>query len=732
MRIIKIAVYGKGGIGKSTISANISAALAQKNKKILQIGCDPKHDSTRLLLGGKLPKTVLDYIKEVIPENRKLGDIVFSGYGNTACVEAGGPEPGVGCAGRGIITTFELLDTLGLNSFDFDYVIYDVLGDVVCGGFAVPIRKEYADAIYIVTSGEFMALYAANNILRGIKNFGDSPKRVAGIIHNSRGLKDEDERVCAFADAVKLPVVAEIPRSNIFASAEKEGKTLIEAFPDSSEAVIFKNISGNILSLENNYKNGIFHGLYGAFPLDDNTLESVILGTKNEKVPDSFKFCEQKENECEEFSLLVSERVKTKHPLQGCAFAGAACITTQIEDSYTLLHCPKSCAHMIYGIIENSLLRMHRLYDYTTDFDITKRLGTTNICDDDFIFGGNDKLRNELEKTVLNNHKFIFIITACPPGIIGDDVQAIASDIMKKNPDVRIECVLVDGNLQGDFSQGYISAFETITGFIEKNNQKIENSVNIIGEKSLATNEEYDLSSIKSLLEMIGVSVNCRFITRTDINSIKNLNTACLNLPAHDDHSSRMLAKLISQRSDLPILDMPFPTGFTDTSKWLLEVSKVFGKTSEATKIIETEKKIYKTKINELRPKISGKRLLISSYSRNIDWIIELAYDLEMEIVRIGLMYSPSNEPLRTKYKDLPIREGYNSKIRGEEIRLFLPDLVLIDRPVLSSDDYVRNATIPYSPGFGFRAGLVWAEMWCRLMRLPLVEGWKSDRIDIL
>jgi nitrogenase subunit NifH len=157
----QIAIYGKGGIGKSTISSNLSAALAVKNQKVLQIGCDPKHDSTRLLLGGEKINTVLDYIKVTAPDKWRLEDVLFKGYKGVDCVEAGGPKPGVGCAGRGILTTFDLLEKLDIKRLKHDLVIYDVLGDVVCGGFAVPIRHEYADVVYIVTSGEFMSIYAA-------------------------------------------------------------------------------------------------------------------------------------------------------------------------------------------------------------------------------------------------------------------------------------------------------------------------------------------------------------------------------------------------------------------------------------------------------------------------------------------------------------------------------------------------------------------------------------------
>jgi nitrogenase iron protein len=209
----QIAVYGKGGIGKSTISANVSAALALAGACVLQVGCDPKQDSTRLLLEGRRVTTVLDYLRSTEPGDRTLASVVHPGFSGVACVEAGGPEPGVGCAGRGILSALDLLESLGVSENRYDVVLYDVLGDVVCGGFAVPLRERYADFIYIVTSGEFMSLYAANNILRGVRNFEERGLRMAGIILNGRGLPGEDDRVRRFADAVYLPVVASIPRS---------------------------------------------------------------------------------------------------------------------------------------------------------------------------------------------------------------------------------------------------------------------------------------------------------------------------------------------------------------------------------------------------------------------------------------------------------------------------------------------------------------------------------------
>ena len=176
----EIAIYGKGGIGKSTVCANLSVALAQAGLRVLQIGCDPKHDSTRLLTGGRSLPTVLDYLRDAPADRTRAEDILGTGTLGIGCIEAGGPKPGVGCAGRGIISAFEFLERDRVKE-RYDAVLYDVLGDVVCGGFAVPIRREYAKAIFLVTSGEFMAIYAANNILRGIRNFdGSEGRRVAG------------------------------------------------------------------------------------------------------------------------------------------------------------------------------------------------------------------------------------------------------------------------------------------------------------------------------------------------------------------------------------------------------------------------------------------------------------------------------------------------------------------------------------------------------------------------
>ena len=235
----KIAIYGKGGIGKSTIVANIAAAHSE-DKNVLVIGCDPKADTTRTLVGERIP-TILDIIKN--KKKATTEDILFRGYGDVKCTESGGPEPGVGCAGRGVIVAMNLLERLGVFSEDLDLIIYDVLGDVVCGGFAVPLRENFADEVYIVTSGEYMALYAANNICKGIKKLKGS---FGGIICNCRGIENELEIVQEFAETVKSRIIGIIPRNQIVQKSEIDAKTVLEKFPDSKQAELYRKLARSI------------------------------------------------------------------------------------------------------------------------------------------------------------------------------------------------------------------------------------------------------------------------------------------------------------------------------------------------------------------------------------------------------------------------------------------------------------------------------------------------------
>ncbi|KJS15267.1 MAG: nitrogenase reductase [Peptococcaceae bacterium BRH_c4b] len=242
----QVAIYGKGGIGKSTTTQNTVAALAEAGKKIMVVGCDPKADSTRLLLHGLNQRTVLDTLREE-GEDIDLEDILRVGFGGTKCVESGGPEPGVGCAGRGIITSINMLESLGAYTDDLDYVFYDVLGDVVCGGFAMPIREGKAKEIYIVASGEMMALYAANNICKGVQKFAtNGDVRLGGIICNSRNVDNEYELLKAFAEELGSQLLYFVPRDNMVQRAEINKKTVIDFDPAADQADEYRTLAKNM------------------------------------------------------------------------------------------------------------------------------------------------------------------------------------------------------------------------------------------------------------------------------------------------------------------------------------------------------------------------------------------------------------------------------------------------------------------------------------------------------
>ena len=247
--MIRIAVYGKGGIGKSTTVSNVAAALAEMGLKVMQIGCDPKADSTILLRHGEAVPAVLDLYNEK-KQALQLEDMIRIGYNGVICVEAGGPTPGLGCAGRGIITALEKLKELGAyDVYKPEVVLYDVLGDVVCGGFSMPMRGGYADKIFIITSGENMAIHAAANIAMAVDNFRNRGyASLGGVILNRRNVPGEEEKVRELAEDFHTRVVGTLSRSELVLEAENRGKTLLEAYPDCEMAEEYRTLAEQILN----------------------------------------------------------------------------------------------------------------------------------------------------------------------------------------------------------------------------------------------------------------------------------------------------------------------------------------------------------------------------------------------------------------------------------------------------------------------------------------------------
>ena len=270
MGLRQIAFYGKGGIGKSTTSQNTLAALAQLGHRIMIVGCDPKADSTRLILHAKAQDTILSLAAQKgSVEDLEIEEVMKFGYQGIKCVESGGPEPGVGCAGRGVITSINFLEENGAYD-DLDYVSYDVLGDVVCGGFAMPIRENKAQEIYIVMSGEMMAMYAANNISKGILKYANSGGvRLGGLICNERQTDKELELATAMAEKLGTKLIYFVPRDNVVQHAELRRMTVIEYAPDSAQAQHYRNLAQLI---HDNKGNGVI-----PTPITMDELEALLM-----------------------------------------------------------------------------------------------------------------------------------------------------------------------------------------------------------------------------------------------------------------------------------------------------------------------------------------------------------------------------------------------------------------------------------------------------------------------
>ncbi|MCR4962892.1 MAG: AAA family ATPase, partial [Firmicutes bacterium] len=443
---LEIALYGKGGIGKSTVSANLSAALAAGGARVLQIGCDPKHDSTRLLTHGQALPTVLEYLKDTPKEQAQVGTVLGRGYAGVGCIEAGGPRPGVGCAGRGIISAFEFLERHHVKE-QYDIVLYDVLGDVVCGGFAVPIRREYADAVFLVTSGEYMALYAANNILRGIRSFdGDKHRRVAGVIFNRRNVAGEDQRVRRFARAVGLPICVTVPRSDLFAAAEEKKCTVVEMAETGPEGEAF-------LELARMIRQGL--PLYAALPLGDEELEAVVLHGKvpgpglsqEEQAPER-----QKQEPPAPAALPEMETADpARPPLYGCAFTGAATTAVHLTDAIIIAHAPRACAFYTWQNISSPGRKNLFNRGILMPSALSPNFESTDIGQTEAVFGGMDALRRSVAAALERKPGAVIVISSCVSGIIGDDVLSVEE---MSTPETPVIVIPADGDINGDYMTG--------------------------------------------------------------------------------------------------------------------------------------------------------------------------------------------------------------------------------------------------------------------------------------
>ena len=749
-RPLELALYGKGGIGKSTICANLSAALAAGGKRILQIGCDPKHDSTRLLMGGAALPTVLDYLRETPEPLQSVDAVLGSGYLNIGCIEAGGPRPGVGCAGRGIISAFEFLEKNKLKE-RYDLITYDVLGDVVCGGFAVPIRREYADAIFLVTSGEFMALYAANNILRGVRNFdGDSVKRVAGIIFNRRNVAGEDERVERFAGAVGLPVCAVVPRSGLFAEAEAQKRTVMAMGVPGEERDVFVRLAEDI-------SRGL--PLHEACPLSDEDLERCVLegeavgraavsasGTEpGGGAADKGTFSPASTANISAGASGSAGTAKTsasaaladktegsaslqRPPLFGCAFNGAATTAIHVIDAVIIAHSPRSCAFYTWQNISSPGRRNLFNRGILLPSAISPNFESTEMDRHDAVFGGMDKLRESVASAIERRPGAVIVISSCVSGIIGDDVLSVED---MSTPELPVIVIPADGDISGDYMSGIDLAVQRIGArLIKRNVPERPYSVNLIGETGVSNYVDDNFRTLKTLLEEMGISINCRFLGDATASEISELMAAPLNILATDTPDNRRLKTWLSDNYGCHFYESCLPLGAKATESFLRGIGAFFGREAEAERLIAAERVRLAEEIEKLKPALAGKRVMMATANTSMDWLMDAAEQVGVEFVWVGVLNYLRQEITVTadEKRAAMVHELTSGDMVMNAAKQLDPDIILSVYTNLVPEGTYLVDVISMTQKTGFYSGIEVLKRWIQLLENRKEGDWVNDR----
>lgn len=686
--MLKVAVYGKGGIGKSTVSANLSYLLSKDGSRVLHVGCDPKHDSTRLLMHGASIRTFSDDTTSVP---------VSTGMNNISCIECGGADPGTGCAGKGIGLLFDRI-----SGVDADYRVSDVLGDVVCGGFSIPARAGNCDGILIVTSGEFMSIYAANNILRGLENINPG-ESVMGFVFNRRGDKDEDVIVKRFSEATGIPVVCDIPRSELFRQAEEAGEVLSSLFPDSEEAEALKILCDTVREHSNAYR---------PKALSEEAMMDLAAGRpiRNINRPRKRNVCTFDSFDAERNLSYVGEFV-----MPACTSHGAADGAMRIRDAAVIMHGPRNCAYLMEYAFTRRMLKssvdrsgdIPRLGMYCTALDASKAFRDSGVM-----------IEEAVMRAKSDGYYHMILIPTCSSEIMGADLSNIAKGLAAKHS-VDIMPVAADKSFLSSKFGGTYGLMDALISRM-KPKEVEEGTVNLISRWFYGAGKDRNSESINRLLSSMGLKVRFRFLDYCTMSEIDDFCRAQydiqLGITKSNRHISERICEVTGRR---PPLELEVPVGLYECMDWIHGIAAYAPELShmapEAERSLREE---FQTYLDRYRPFLQGKKAVIYCISvRDLRWQIDTILALGMHI-RAVMFVSGSVIDHNLKVFDYGDVEVMNDATMCDLRRIMSEG----DINIVVTNDRYRVA----------RAGFRWAPLGCRYFGMCGVEDWMHTITDCL